>query len=68
MKVACPSKDQMIILEAQKGERLKQKKVVEEETIEETSILHSKMKNDILLDYENGIGLWMKMILDCGWR
>ena len=58
----------MIILEAQKGERLKQKKVVEEETIEETSILHSKMKNDILLDYENGIGLWMKMILDCGWR
>ena len=68
MKVACPSNDQMIILEAQKGERLKQKKVVEEETIEETSILHSKMKNDILLDYENGIGLWMKMILDCGWR
>lgn len=40
VKVACPSKDQMIILEAQKGERLKQKKVVEEETIEETSILH----------------------------
>ena len=40
----------MIILEAQKGERLKQKKVVEEETIEETSILLSKIKNDIVLD------------------
>ena len=39
--VAKPTAEQMVVLDAQRGEKMKKKmKVVEEETIEETTILH----------------------------
>lgn len=41
VKVACPTPEQKAILEAQIGNKLKDKEP-EEETIEETTMLHSK--------------------------
>ena len=50
VKVACPTPEQKAILEAQIGNKLKDKEP-EEETIEETTMLHSK--NHLSLSLSN---------------